>query len=195
MQPPTPAGVIENPGTLGGSDWSPMAYSPQTGYVYAEENYFPVKYRQKSEPLQPPAQWWGGGVVATPAKERYGLYTAVDLATGKIAWQTRSPTPLIGGAMATASGLVFFAGAADNSFVALDARTGHELWRFTADAGVNAPPVTYDIGGTQFVAVAATGLLNFNNTRGNELIAFALPGTARGAAPETPADSATRRSP
>ena len=195
MQPPTPAGVIENPGTLGGSDWSPMAYSPQTGYVYVEENYFPVKYRQKSEPLQPPAQWWGGGVVATPAKERYGLYTAVDLATGKIAWQTRSSTPLIGGAMATASGLVFFAGAADNSFVALDARTGHELWHFVADAGVNAPPVTYDIGGRQYVAVAATGLLNFNNTRGDELIAFALPGAAPGAAPGAPADSAVQQRP
>jgi glucose dehydrogenase len=195
MQPPTPEGVIENPGTLGGSDWSPMAYSPQTGYAYAEENYFPMKYRQKLESLQPPAQWWDGGVVATPAKDRYGFYTAVDLATGKIAWQARSPTPLIGGAMATASGLVFFAGAADDTFVALDARTGHELWRYSADAGVNAPPITYQVGETQFVAVAATGLLNLNDRRGDEMIAFALPPATRLAARIAPSDSAARGGP
>ena len=193
MQPPTPAGVIENPGTLGGSDWSPMAYSPQTGYAYAEENFFPMKYRQKSEPLQPPAQWWGGGVVATPAKGRYGFYTAVDVATGKVAWQVRTPTPLIGGAMATAGGLVFFAGAADDTFVALDARTGHELWHFTADAGVNAPPITYEVAGTQYVAVAATGLLNLNDTRGDELIAFALPPATRSAARSARPDVALAR--
>ena len=195
MQPPTPDGVIENPGTLGGSDWSPIAYSPETGYAYVEENYFPMKYRTKSEPLQPPAQWWGGGVVSTPVKDRYGFYTAVDLATGKIAWQVRTPTPLIGGAVATAGGLVFFAGTADDTFAALDARTGQELWHFTADAGVNAPPITYDVGGTQYVAVAATGLLNFNDTRGDELIAFALPLAARSASRNARPDTVVRGGP
>ena len=87
--------------------------------------------------------------------------------------------------LATA-GDILFAGQSDGLFVALDAETGERLWRFQCGAGVNAPPVTYEVDGRQYVAVAAggnskegdlTGLAGerfFQN--GGTIFVFTLPG-------------------
>ena len=179
MTPPDTGGVVVAPGPLGGSDWSPTAYSPQTGYLYVDASYLPFEYWLQHEPLQPPAQWWGGTTAAQPTGG-YGVVDAVDLATGRIAWHTRLPKPLIGGLVATAGGVVF-TGSSDKHVVALDARTGQQLWSFATDAGVNAPPITYEVDGVQYVAVAATGLQTLNTPRGDEMLAFALPATGSSA--------------
>jgi glucose dehydrogenase len=152
---------------------APAAFNPSTGYLYVDGNYLPLKYKLKREELRPPAQYWGGTVVATPGGH-YGLFSAVDLATGRIAWQTRTDAPLISGAVATAGGLVF-TGTSDKHFIALNARTGRQLWSYEARAAINAPPITYAIGGRQYVAVAATGLQTLNSPRGDALLVFALP--------------------
>lgn len=175
MQHPDTAGTLVAPGTLGGSDWSPTAYSPQTGYMYVDGNYLPMMYWKTFEELKPPAQWWGG-TVAAQTTGTYGMVSAVDLRTGRIAWQTRLAKPVISGLLATAGGLVF-TGGSDKRFMAYDARTGRELWSFATDAGVNAPPITYEIDGVQYVAVAATGIQTLNTPRGDLLYAFALPHT------------------
>ena len=175
MKSPTDSGIMIQPATLGGSDWSPPAYSPQTGYLYVDGNYMPMLYKLHHEELQQPAQYWGGAVLV-PNSGSYGLFSAVDLATGRIAWQARTAKPLISGAVATAGGLVF-TGLTDKQFAAYDARTGTELWHYATDAGVNAPPVTYMIKGHQYVAVAAGGNLPLNSVRGDELMVFALPST------------------
>jgi glucose dehydrogenase len=70
-------------------------------------------------------------------------------------------------------------------FNAIDARTGKRLWQFQCGAGVNAAPMTYQVKGKQYVAVAAGGLAmesltsgqaGINNfRRGNALFVFALP--------------------
>jgi glucose dehydrogenase len=183
MQLPTKDGVLMQPGTLGGSDWSPTAYSPQTGFLYVDGNFIPMKYRVNQEPLRPPAQWWGGGVVTQP-QGLYGLYSAIDLATGRIAWQDSTSAPLISGSLATAGGLVF-TGTADKHFVAFDAKTGKKLWSYEASGGVNAPPITYSIRGTQYIAVAATGIQTLNSPRSDELLVFALPGQAADSSAES----------
>jgi alcohol dehydrogenase (cytochrome c) len=97
----------------------------------------------------------------------------VDLATGRIAWQSKVKDPMIGGALATAGGLVF-TGTKDKQFLAFDARSGRQLWRYDAGAGVNAPPVSYAVQGRQYVAVAAGGNFQINAPRGDEVLAFAL---------------------
>jgi PQQ-dependent dehydrogenase (methanol/ethanol family) len=176
MAPPDTAGVLTAPGTLGGSDWSPTAYSPQTNYLYVDGNYLPMKYWMNHEELKPPAQWWGG-TVASQTTGLYGLVSAIDLRTGKLAWQTRVEKPIISGLLATAGGVVF-TGLSDKQLVALDARTGRRLWSGATDAGVNAPPISYMIDGVQYIAVAATGLQTLNTPRGDELYAFALPAPA-----------------
>jgi glucose dehydrogenase len=181
MAPPDTNGVVVAPGPLGATDWSPTAYSPETGYLYLDASYLPFEYWVQHEPLKPPAQWWGG-TTAAATQGIYGLVTAVDLATGRIAWQTRLPKPQIGGVLATAGGLVF-SGSSDKHVVALDARTGRPLWSYPTDAAVNAPPITYEVDGVQYVAVAATGLQTLNTPRGDEMLAFALPSVSPAAAP------------
>lgn len=172
-RPDTAHPVLTNPGTLGGSDWSPTAYDPQTGYLYVDASYLPMMYWVHHEELKPPAQWWGGTVAAQPTGT-YGQIAAVDLATGRIVWQTRVSKPIISGLCATAGGLVF-TGTSDKQLIALDARTGRQLWSYTADAAVNAPPISYAVHGVQYIAVAATGLQTLNTPRGDEMLAFALP--------------------
>ena len=80
---------------------------------------------------------------------------------------------MIGGALATAGGLVF-AGEANGHFKAYDAKNGAILWDFNAGAGVNAPPSTYMVGGKQFVVVGAGGNTQIDSKRGNSIIAFTL---------------------
>ena len=82
--------------------------------------------------------------------------------------------PLIGGLLATAGDLVFIGGG-DGFFNAYHANTGNHLWRFNCGAGVNAPPVSYQVGDKQFVAVAAGGHFLMGYPGGNALIAFGLP--------------------
>ncbi|CAN5882328.1 methanol/ethanol family PQQ-dependent dehydrogenase [soil metagenome] len=175
LEKPTREGVMISPSTLGGSDWSPPAYNPTLGYLFVNGNYFPQLYKLKSEQLERPAQYWGGTVLSPTGKD-YGLYSAVDLRTGKIAWQHRTTRAMISGSLATAGGLTF-TGLTDRHFVAFNARSGALLWDYRTKAGVNAPPITYAIKGRQYVAVAAGGNLPLNSTRGDDLLVFALDST------------------
>jgi PQQ-dependent dehydrogenase (methanol/ethanol family) len=175
--PPTPEGVRMLPGANGGSEWSAPAYSPVTGYLYVLGLHQPMYYKVKPEPLRPPAFWLGGAFYGT-GEEQYGLFSAVDLATGKIAWQRRVPDPMIGGALVTAGGVVF-TGTKDKQFLAFDASSGQPLWRFQARAGVNAPPISYAAKGRQYVAVAAGGNYQINAPRGDEVLAFVLDTTGQ----------------
>jgi alcohol dehydrogenase (cytochrome c) len=176
---PTPEGVRMLPGANGGSEWSAPAYSPETGYLYVLGLHQPMLYKSKPEPLKPPAFWLSGAFYSN-GEPQYGLFSAVDLATGKIAWQDRVAEPMIGGAVATAGGLVF-TGTKDKQFLAFDARSGRQLWRYDARAGVNAPPISYAVGGRQYIAVAAGGNYQINAPRGDEVLAFALDTARTGA--------------
>jgi len=53
------------------------------------------------------------------------------------------------------------------------------LWSVATHAGVNAPPITYEIDGVQYVAVAATGLQTLNTPRGDAMLVFSLPTTPK----------------
>ncbi|HEX6615178.1 MAG TPA: PQQ-dependent dehydrogenase, methanol/ethanol family [Gemmatimonadales bacterium] len=175
---PTAAGVRMLPGANGGSEWSAPAYSPETGYLYVLGLHQPMLYKTRPSPLEPPAFWLGGAFYSN-GEPQYGLFSAVDLATGRIAWQKKVTDPMIGGALVTAGGLVF-TGTKDKRFLAFDARTGEQVWQFAANTGVNAPPVSYAIGGRQYVAVAAGGNYQINAPRGDEVLAFALDTAAAG---------------
>ncbi|MBS0218260.1 MAG: membrane-bound PQQ-dependent dehydrogenase, glucose/quinate/shikimate family [Proteobacteria bacterium] len=126
----------------------------------------------------------------------YGQLTAVDLKTHKILWQKPMGTvadavlpggfrvhlpfaigmPVMGGPVATASGLVFFAGTYDYYLRAMDSATGKELWKGRLPVGAQATPMTYvsPKSGRQFVLISAGGARQ-SPDRGDYLIAFALP--------------------
>jgi glucose dehydrogenase len=119
--------------------------------------------------------WLGGTVKAIRGADVWGNVTAVDYNTGRIRWQVKTPSPMIGGALATAGGLVF-TGEAEGWFRAYDAQNGKILWSFFTGAGVNAPPASYAVDGKQYIVVGAGGNAAFNYKRGNDIIAFALEG-------------------
>jgi outer membrane protein assembly factor BamB len=70
-------------------------------------------------------------------------------------WWTRAPLQA-GGTLSTAGGLVFV-GTQDGLLVALDARTGEALWDFNLGAPVTGPPISFGVGGKQYIAVVTGG--------------------------------------
>lgn len=159
---------------LAGHDTS-MANSavfPQRGAPYAAE------FAMLLSPLGVPC-------TAPP----WGRLSAVDLATGTIRWQValgsieklapiplplRMGTPNVGGAIVTGGGLVFIGATLDSKFRAFDADTGEQLWEVRLPAGAQATPMTYMIGGKQYIVICAAGHPILGGEPGDWFLAFAL---------------------
>ncbi|HEY8286804.1 MAG TPA: PQQ-binding-like beta-propeller repeat protein, partial [Chloroflexota bacterium] len=157
--PVTTVDTLFQPLFSGGVVWTPMTYSPQTNYLYTASNYEPYDGVLANTPFVKGKQYTGIGTLNTALGiHQYGLLTASDAATNKIAWQVKYPYPLgnSGGAMPTAGGLIFV-GMPDGWFQARSANTGKVLWQFQMGYGSAAPAMTYDVNGTQYVAIAAGG--------------------------------------
>jgi PQQ-dependent dehydrogenase (methanol/ethanol family) len=177
--PPTPEGIEIAPGAFGGVTWSPAALDPARGWAFVAGIHWPQRYALHEAPPQDGHRALRYVSMEPAGGERWGTLSAVDLATGELRWQHRTPEPLVGGVLATAGGLVF-TGEGDGHLDALDAATGQVLWRRRLAAGANAPPVTYQVDGVQYLAIAAGGNPLFGYKAGRTLTVFALgsPGTA-----------------
>ena len=118
----------------------------------------------------------------------WGVLTALDLGQNRILWQVPFGTiagqtglgielglPSMGGPLITAGGIVFIGAAMDERVRAYDARDGRELWRRQLPAGGHSNPMTYAINGRQYLVIAAGGHFGLDTTRGDHLVAFALP--------------------
>ena len=171
---PTREGTKIAPGTNGGVGWSPIAVYPPAGLAYAVTLHQTMSYTYQPAEYAPGKSWFGGAMQVLPDEAQWGSVTAVDVNTGHIRWQVKTPEPMVGGVLATAGGLVF-AGEGNGEFKAYDALTGAVLWQYKADAGVNAPPSSYMVDGRQFIVVAAGGNAQLGYKRGNSIIAFAVP--------------------
>jgi quinoprotein glucose dehydrogenase len=151
------------------------------GWEFARQDGTP--YGMKRKLLASPF-----GLPCTPPP--WGRLAAVDLATGRLRWQVplgstrdKAPWPLwfdwgmpnIGGPLVTAGALVFIGAATDDFLRAFDLATGQVLWKSRLPAGGQASPMTYAVGGRQFVVIAAGGHWGLETTRGDHLVAFALP--------------------
>jgi len=170
---PTAQGARMALGANGGVEWSPMAFSPKTNFAYAINLIQPMTYHVEATAYPDGKLWLGGAFKTIPTEPQSGNVTAVDVNTGKIAWQAKTDQPMIGGISATAGDLVF-AGEGNGLFKAYDAKTGKVLWSFQCGAGANAPPVTYMVDGKQYVAVAAGGNTQIDFKRGNSVFVFTL---------------------
>jgi PQQ-dependent dehydrogenase (methanol/ethanol family) len=170
---PTKDGSRMLPGANGGNEWSPIATNPTLGLAYSLNLHQPMNYFVDSSPYPDGKLWLGGAFKVIPSEAQWGKLVAVDYNTGKVKWSVKTAQPMIGGALATAGGLVF-AGEANGAFNAYDAKSGATLWSFSAGAGVNAPPSTYEVGGKQFVVVGAGGNAQIDSKRGNSILAFTL---------------------
>jgi PQQ-dependent dehydrogenase (methanol/ethanol family) len=170
---PTASGARMLPGANGGVEWSPMAYNAGARLTYAVNLHQPMTYHVEATNYPNGKLWLGGAFKNVPGDEQWGNVTAVNIDTGKIAWQAKTDQPMIGGALATAGNLVF-AGEGNGWFKAYDAKTGKMLWKFQCGAGVNAPPVSYSVNGKQYIAVAAGGNSQMDFKRGNSVFVFGL---------------------
>ncbi|MBN9385003.1 MAG: pyrroloquinoline quinone-dependent dehydrogenase [Chitinophagaceae bacterium] len=119
----------------------------------------------------------------------WGTLLAIDLHTGEKTWEVplghmmdlkKYPEARnwgsinFGGAIVTAGGLIFVAASRDNYFRAFDKHTGALLWEYQLPAGGQATPMTYAIGGKQYVVIAAGGHGKLKTTLGDYVIAFSL---------------------
>ena len=147
--------VFAAPAFLGAKNQQPMAYSPQTKLFYVPANEWGMDIWNEPISYKKGGAYLGAGFTIKPLFDDYiGALRAIDPKTGKIKWEVKNNAPLWGGAMATAGGLVFY-GTPEGYLKALDAQTGKELWKFQTGSGVVAPPVTWQDGGIQYVAVVS----------------------------------------
>lgn len=166
-------GTVLYPGILGGSNWSPTALDEKRQLSFVAGIHAPIKYTLVDEPAKegaPSIKY----ASSEPTKDpRWGLISAINLATGKIHWQVKTEQPLMGGVLVTSSGLLFM-GEGGGEFNAYDSHTGDLLWQTKVDAGVNAPPISYEIDGVQYVAVVAGGNAIFGFPAGDNVLVYSL---------------------
>jgi quinohemoprotein ethanol dehydrogenase len=129
--------------------------------VYVPSHDLPFFYKGESEFVYKPGLWnlsldldeLIDAIEAAPPEPKAGLI-AWDPVANEQVWRVEHEGPWNGGALATASDLVF-QGSGDGRFRAYDAGTGEVLWEVRSQTGIVAGPVTYEVGGEQYVAVAA----------------------------------------
>jgi PQQ-dependent dehydrogenase (methanol/ethanol family) len=147
---PTMGGTMTCPAVRGATNWYSTAFNPTTKlfYVMAVEDC--NLYRQAGSWFVP---------YNDPANPPLKVLRAIDIETGKIAWevpQTGAPESNYSGVLSTAGGLLFY-GESGGTFAAADAATGKTLWHFNTGQVWKASPMTYTVGGQQYVAIAAGG--------------------------------------
>ena len=215
--PPTLEGSVHYPGMAGGANWGSVTVDPQRGLLVLNQQRAAVKIRlvprdafEKQFPDGPPKFGFEPQGGTPYALERvpllsplgapcnpppWGTLTAVDLATGDVAWDvplgtTRDVAPFPvwialgtfgvpnqGGAITTASGLTFIGATTDHYLRAFETDSGEEIWRTRLPNGGHATPMTDRLreDGRQYVVIAAGGHGMLQRVPGDALMAFALP--------------------
>ena len=170
------------PNLIGGKNWMPMSYSEQTGLVYVPTFNLCMdmvnreqKYVKGTFYL---AQEFDLGIATPGFEDALGEYKAWDPVNQKLVWSIKEDLPFLGGALTTAGGLLFY-GNQHGILKAVDASNGNILWSFKADSGISAAPVTYEIGGKQYVSIVTGRLVgppSFFGALGQRVIDASPPG-------------------
>jgi mono/diheme cytochrome c family protein len=171
--------IAVKPGTMGGANWPPSSYDPETHllYVCASDriNSFVV---QENLPAPAANQVYMGGRFTQAAADDRGIFAALDVTTNTLAWRQQWREICYSGSVVTAGGLVFV-GRNDGRLTALDKSNGKLLWEFMTDAGVNTTVTTFEWNGDQRVVVHAGGGVFAGATRGDGIWMFSLNGTMK----------------
>ena len=189
--------TISFPGLQGGGNWSGSAIDPRSGIMFTNTSDLgqvtslipstgPLPYERG--PVSGRFQLPGTRLLCQQTP--WGRLSAVDTASGRMVWQVplgqtdelpegkqATGRPNIGGAIVTASGLVFIGASDDARFRAFDAATGKTLWTTKLDAAAHATPITYlGSDARQYVAIASTGGSFLDSPLTSDTVtAFALP--------------------
>jgi alcohol dehydrogenase (cytochrome c) len=168
MVPLSEDGVLIYPGVQGGTNWYSPSFSPRTnlfylpmwGDTYSTFTKRPVEYKE--------GQRFTGALPAMPIRlltpgpsinrrrpeEGWGGIQAIDPNTGEKKWEFKMADVVDAGVLSTASDLLF-TGGREGYALALDAKTGAMLWKANVGGSVSNGPMTYMLGGRQYVAFAA----------------------------------------
>ena len=201
--PPGFDGNLMYPGYAGGINWGGVAVDERRRWVVTNVLRLPFQVRLHRRADAKHGNQLGTpftmtrAMIAAPSglpcsPPPWSTLAAIDLDTGEKRWEVplgrmpalvragvpgaeRMGSPSIGGPLVTAGGLVFIGAAMDDVLRAFDIETGRELWQGPLPAGGQATPMTYRVGGRQYVAIAAGGHGSLGTTRGDYIVAFALP--------------------
>jgi quinohemoprotein ethanol dehydrogenase len=179
--------VIMQPGPQGGTNWPASSYNPDTHYAYVCGQAGASAYSLQAGPGVPQAKKGGpldigGALVITGFGQNVGTFTAVDVTSGKIAWQKRWPESCYAGSVTTGGGLVFV-GRSTGNLLALDAETGKQLWSFQTGSGANDTATVFQQDGKEYLVFYAGGNALAASPHGDSLWLFGLDGTLGPAAP------------
>jgi alcohol dehydrogenase (cytochrome c) len=161
---PDENGTKTCPDLGGGTNYMSPSYDPSTRTFFVTARETCATYYSWEQPFQPGVQWESGATQRPRDQKNFGALRAIDPATGERKWEFRYPTVSSSGVLSTASGLVFNADG-DGNILALDSRTGKNLWHYQTGSGIRATAgTTYMLDGKQYLLVPS----------GSTLVAFAL---------------------
>jgi alcohol dehydrogenase (cytochrome c) len=150
--PPTLAGERTCPNHGGGIEWNAGAYDPGSNLFLVPSTQECATFKILStDPKYIPGQPYEGGPLPK-RQDATGMITAVDIATGKVAWTHAFPYPGQGGVLITKTGLAFTSDSGGHVY-AFEAKTGKLLWSTDTGASIVAPMSAYSLGGNQYIAV------------------------------------------
>jgi alcohol dehydrogenase (cytochrome c) len=140
------------PSIAGGNNYWPSSYSPKTKLLYipAMTACMAVAVDREKHTKE---RGWNGGSYTTDERIESNL-TAVDPTTGEIKKNVHLRYPNYSGTLATGGGLVFLA-LLDGTVAAFDDTTLDEMWKINVGSGFSAPPMTFETGGKQYIAIVS----------------------------------------
>lgn len=141
------------PSYFGGKDWAHVSYNPNSGLAFIPSIEMCVTLKNEEVNYKKGVMYLGAsGEMTGPGK---GHMTAVDVAKNKVVWNWDNASPLQSSSALSTAGDVVFVGTLEGKFVALDAKSGKKLWDFQTSSGIVGGPITYSVGGKQYVAVVS----------------------------------------
>ena len=161
---PTPEGNYVCPGLSGATNWMSPSYNPGTGLFYLAAREQCDLYFNSPQPYREGVFFFGSTFQPPANEKQWGALRALDPRTGELKWEFKYYSAPWAGTLSTAGGLVF-AGDMEGYILAVDARTGKELWHFQTGAPIYSSPMSYSLDGRQYVAIPS----------GSALIVFSVP--------------------
>ncbi len=151
---PSATGNVACPNTNGGVEFNGGSYDPGTNSFLVPSVDECGFWKSTQQAVYISGQFFLGGIFPTFVGPNTGEMNAIDVSTGVFAWRHHFDLPAAGGALATAAGVVF-TGQLDGMFDAFDSKTGKMLWQADTGSSIIAPPMSYELGGKQYVAVGS----------------------------------------
>jgi len=167
--------VYHCPGISGGAVWNGPAYSPRERVLLVNSVHWCGKTRLTQERYVEGSSYFGGEHTWDPPENARGFTRAFDASSGRELWSREFETPILAGLTPTAGG-VTFTGTLDGDFLALDTRTGKNLYSFNTGGAVAGAASTYLADGRQYIAIASgnTSRVHWMTGGSMTLVVFAL---------------------